>query len=195
MKQINAYKHSMKNIKNYINERLHVTTKSHLYSCQPKTRDELQEIIIRRIKDDGPECDLNDIDVSKITDMSNLCSIDTQFYGDAIFKNFNGDISLWNVSNVVDMCSMFSGCEEFNCDLSKWNVSKVINMSWMFDGCFKFNCDLSHWDVSNVTYMNGMFNECQNFIQNLNKWDVSNAKETVYMFDLCPTQPKWYKYK
>ena len=48
---------------------LHITNNS-FYTCKPHTRDELLKIIIERIKDVGPECDLNDIDVSEIEDMS-----------------------------------------------------------------------------------------------------------------------------
>ena len=72
MKHINAYKYGMKNIKNYINEKLHITTKSNIYTCYPKTRKELSSIIIERIESEGVECDLNDIDVSNIEDMTSL---------------------------------------------------------------------------------------------------------------------------
>ena len=44
------------------------------YSCQPTTKEELKEIIRDRIKEQGAECDLNDIDISLITDISNLFS-------------------------------------------------------------------------------------------------------------------------
>ena len=40
------------------------------YSCQPKTKEELKKIIKERIDKEGPKCDLNDIDVSLIDDMS-----------------------------------------------------------------------------------------------------------------------------
>ena len=157
----------MKNINTYINEKLHITTNSHLhrYTYQPHTKDELREIIIQRIKEDGPDCDLNDIDVSKIDDMSNLFNADFN----EIFNNFNGDIS-------------------------KWNVSNVKNMAWMFCGCKKFNCDLSRWDVSNVADMTQMFIECENFRQNLDDWDVSNVSTDNMWgaFRECPTKPKWY---
>ena len=56
----------MKQIKTYINEKLQLTSKR-TYTCQPKSKYELQQIILQRIKDEGNECDLNDIDVSKIT--------------------------------------------------------------------------------------------------------------------------------
>ena len=182
----------MKQIVNYINERLHITTKSHLhrsYTCNPQTKDELRKIIIQRIEDDGQECDLNDIDVSDITDMSHLFNADYN----AIFKTFNGDVSQWDVSNVKDMTCMFYKCEQFNCDLSRWDVSNVEDMHWMFNWCIKFNCDLSGWDVSNVTNMTSMFDWCKQFNQNLDNWDVSNVTKMIFAFYECPTQPKWYK--
>lgn len=67
------------------------------YNLRPKTKEDLEWIITERIKKYGTECDLNDIDVSGITDMSYIfCKSD-----------FNGDISKWNVSNVTDMSFMF----------------------------------------------------------------------------------------
>ena len=67
------------------------------YSCQPKTKEELEQIVNNRIEKEGPNCDLNDIDTSLITDMSYL------FYE----SEFDGDISNWNVSNVKNMAYMF----------------------------------------------------------------------------------------
>ena len=208
----------MKNIKNYINERLHLTSKLQ-YSCQPTTKKELLKIIIKRIKEDGPECDLNDIDVSKIKNMRNLFDA-SQYFGTKIFRTFNGDISRWDVSNVRDMYQMFNSCENFNCDLSRWNVSNVEYMQCMFYGCNKFNCDLSRWNVSNVKNIysmfahceqfncdlsnwnlskvddiHNMFYKCKNFRQNLDDWNISKNVNMWDAFTFCPTQPKWYKYR
>ena len=94
------------------------------YSCQPTTRDELKKIIRDRIKNQGSNCDLNDIDVSLITDMSYL------FYK----KKFNGNISEWDVSNVTNMQGMFWH-SEFNQDISNWNINKKCDISGMFKFC------------------------------------------------------------
>ena len=89
----------MKSLTHYIQEKLII--KKNKYKYFPETKKELKEIIEKRIKDEGNEVDLNDIDVSNITDMSNL-------FGD--FHSFNGNISDWDVSNVTDMTSMFYNC-------------------------------------------------------------------------------------
>ena len=83
--------------------------------AQPTTRDELVNEIKFRL--DRGQTNLNDIDTSRITDMSDL------FYD---FKQIqNIDISLWDVSNVRDMSYMFFSYKNFNCDLSKWNPKKL----------------------------------------------------------------------
>ena len=86
----------MKTLKQHIDEALKIgknLSEWSSYSCQPKTNDELKNIIKDRISKEGPNCDLNDIDVSLIEDMSWLF----------IRSKFNGDISRWDVSNVKDM--------------------------------------------------------------------------------------------
>ena len=118
----------MKSLTNYIQEKLIIkknNKQSNNYKYFPKTKKELKDIILQRIKEEGKEVDLNDIDVSNITDMSNL-------FEDL---DFNGDISNWNVSNVKNMSYMFYGCELFNQDISNWDVSNVNDGNNIFYNC------------------------------------------------------------
>jgi surface protein len=63
------------------------------------------------------------------------------FRNNGFARQFNGDISKWDTSSVVNMAAMFQ-YTSFNRDISKWNVSNVRNMEEMFDGS-KFNNDIS----------------------------------------------------
>ena len=60
---------------------------------------------------------------------------------------------------------MFDGCKNFNSDLSKWNVRSVENMEYMFKDCENFNSDLSKWNVSSAGDMEGMFDGCKSLKQ------------------------------
>ena len=119
-----------------------------VYSCQPKIRDELKNIINDRISKEGTNCDLNDIDISLIKDMSWL------FY----YSKFNGDISNWNVSNVKYMHGMF-GNSNFNGDISRWDVSNARDMTGMFANS-KFNKDISNWNIRKDGNTRFMFKDC-----------------------------------
>ena len=128
---------------------------------------EILSEVIKYISYIDPNTDLNWIDVSNITDMSEL------FYRLNVTTNF--DVSKWDVSHVETMKGMFSNCIGFNCDISKWNVSSVKNMSYMFYKCHSFNQDLSQWDVSGVKDMEYMFCE-SNMSHDISNWDVSSVE-------------------
>lgn len=152
------------------------------------TNNNIHDLIRREIRKSGDEADLNHIDVSQVTDMTDLFGY-RKFNGDisnwdvsnvkCMFRmfecsEFNGDLSKWNVANVIDMNGMFSG-SIFNQDISKWNVSCVNDMSWMFDGS-KFNQDISDWNVSSVEDIHGMF-ASSSFNGDISKW--------VFQKNLC----------
>ena len=139
----------MKSLTHYIQEKL-IIKKNNKYKYFPQTKKELKKIIDQRIEDEGNEVDLNDIDVSNITNMSKLF----------IYSDFNGNISQWDVSNVKDIEDMFFECTKFNSNISTWDVSNVKNMYRMFTNCYKFNQNISNWDVSNVKHSKDIFYNC-----------------------------------
>ena len=74
-------------------------------------KEELKAIINQRIEEQGPRCDLNDIDVSEVEDMSFL------FYK----TEFNGDISQWNTSNAYEQsCMFYESVLELNGKIPTW---------------------------------------------------------------------------
>ena len=211
----------MKQLNQFINEYIvkkkldkPIDSEDH-YEYYPETKKELIKNIVEVFN--SGKTNLNCIDTSKITDMSNLFdsgnynkSLDNidiskwnvsnvkymQFMFDG-YENFNCDLSNWDVSNVENMKGIFSWCKNFNCDLSKWDVSNVTNMDFMFDNCNKFDCDLSKWNVSNVLNMISMFANCISFKgKGLENWNVSKVKHMHYMFNGCTAlinTPTWYK--
>lgn len=106
----------------------------------------LQALIRQALHVNGDASSLNHIDVSGITDFSDVF---------AESPTFNGDISGWNVSNVTDMSDMFAH-SRFNGDVSSWDVRRVVDFSGIFLKS-KFNGDLSRWQVSKDA-------KCQNTI-------------------------------
>ena len=90
--------------------------------------------------------------------MSNVTKADHMFYK---CKTFNCDLSKWDVSNMTNMCYMFSNCYKFKGKgLENWNVENITDASYMFCGCEKLNCDLSNWNIAKTTYIKDMFFNC-----------------------------------
>ena len=196
---------SLTSLKSYIKEQLVVESESDV--LRPTRKSELKAIIRHRIEEYGPKCDLNDIDVSRVTDMSDLF-FSSKFNGDisqwnvssvrnmnGMFYNsqFNGDISKWDVHNVESMLNMFNE-SRFNGDISKWDVSSVETMSGMFANS-EFNGDISKWNVRRVEDMHGMFYNSK-FNGDISKWNVRRVKDMSMMFDKSPLEgkePSWYK--
>jgi surface protein len=147
----------MKSLTKHINEKLVLNnnTKIRTHYYKPTSKDELKELVKKLIEERGNDADLNDIDTSNITNMSQL------------FQNskFNGDISNWNVSNVEDMSFMFSAASKFNGDISKWDVSKVKDMYCMFSASF-FNGDISEWKIAKGCNTDRIF-----YMGRISKWN------------------------
>ena len=117
------------------------------------SKEELREQIKIAIDKQGPNVDLEHLDVSEITDMSEL------FAGLTVC--WVGVFS-WDVSKVTTMKAMFKGC---NClylcpnSLMYWNVSKVTDMSEMFSGCGNVKIPVhKYWRIDeNMVNVDKMF--------------------------------------
>lgn len=72
---------------------LHITTYTKSVKVRPKTKDELRNLIFCEVSKQGSDADLNFIDTSKITDMSNLF---------VYLSIRNIKIDQWDVSNVTN---------------------------------------------------------------------------------------------
>lgn len=184
-----------------------VNTFTHKYF--PETNSDLLNIITTELNNGNTN--LNIIDVSKITDFSNLFeSVHiylketakvlrnreifkskkkweyvqwTEDLADDIFAEI--DISDWNVSNGKNFSKMFYGCWRFNGDISNWDVGNGEDFSHMFASCTYFNSDISKWDMKNAVHLNEMFYECANFNQDIGNWNMQSAGDCSYMFYNC----------
>jgi surface protein len=115
---------------------------------------------------------INDWDVSKVTDMTRL------------FKatKFNDRIDRWDVRNVTSMQETFRLATDFNQTLDTWDARHVATAHGMFMSATSFNQPLSSWDVSHMTQMLGMFFNARAFNQPLDTWDVSQVTDMGCMF-------------
>ena len=155
------------------------------YKYKPKNKEELIEAIKKEIyeiqgTEDNPnwQADLNCIDTSLVRDMSELFSYDTdEKYG---LDKFNGNISKWDVSNVINMNNMFFR-SRFNQDISDWDVSNVKYMFSMFAES-NFNKPLNNWNVSNVEMMKWMFAYSE-FNQDISNWNIDGTIDINNMFE------------
>lgn len=190
----------MKSIKSYIIEKLKITSDNiNNYTYIPENKTELQNIIKDRIEKEGYQIDLNDIDISLITD---LCGLFQGIKGLKLneLDKLEVNVSKWDTSNVEDMTGLFYNMSKFNCDISEWNTKNVKSMANMFTYCSEFNQDISKWNVENVKNVNSMFMNCSKFNQNLNDWKIKikDKKALKGCFYECPLEknlPKWYKIK
>ena len=137
-------------LQNYINEAL--SSGSDEFKNKPTTKEELRDLIKEVFEKKGHNADLNFIDTSAITDMSEL-------FRDLYPQNIK--IDKWDTSNVTKMNHMFVDCMQLKTDISDWDTSNVTDMQYMFCGCRYFNGDLSEWDVDNVETHFDAFEGCE----------------------------------
>lgn len=126
-------------------------------------------------KMEAKECyPLENLDISQINDLSYVFSE----------SPYNGDLSKWDISNVLLMNRMFD-CSKFNNDsISKWNISNVIDFSHMFYSS-KFDKDISSWEFNKNSYCYCIFFQNNNFEKKYNN-GIEDIKDTNDFF-------KWFE--
>lgn len=131
------------------------------------TNDNIFELVKSEVAKNGIQCSLNHIDVKNVLVMRGL------FNPKMSEIVFNGDISGWDVSNVIDMSRMFQG-SIFSGDISNWNTKNVVYMNSMFENSV-FNNDISKWNVTKLRNAHSIF---RNSIFNgeIGGWDVSSVE-------------------
>jgi len=121
------------------------------------------------------------LNLTGITSMKNMFS---NIGGIALSSGINN----WDVSQITDMTSLFSGITTFNNPLGNWNTASVTSMSTMFGAhtiCSFNDPGIIQWDVSSVTNMYNMFSGCVYFNQNISSWNVAQVTNFEGMFSTC----------
>jgi len=81
----------------------------------------------------------------------------------------NGDIGCgaWDVSNVINMGSIFNSSTKINMNLGSWNTSAVRTARFAFRDARQMNFDGSNWDLSGV-----VDGQCSNMFSGTNSWTL-----------------------
>ena len=109
---------------------------------KPTDKSDLIREIQKTVSEEGYNCDLSYIDVSDMTDLSDL------FY---YIPDFDGDISMWDTRNLVNARNMFFSSKYTgrNGDISDWDVKRLVYAGRMFYGS-KFDGDISRWELNSL---------------------------------------------
>jgi surface protein len=78
-------------------------------------------------------------------------------------SKYTGRNGIFNIKNNgvvkgIKMLGTFEDSKDFDCDLSKWDVSNVSTMANMFSGT-KFNHDISNWKIDDDCVVRDMFSK------------------------------------
>ncbi len=127
---------------------------------------------------------INDWDVSTVTNLSNLFEDVT---------GFNQSLDNWDVSNVTNMGFMFDGATSFNQPLDSWDVSKLENFDYMFRDAASFNQSLGAWNLANFVGSVGVFFQsgvsCENYSYTLYGWATNpNTKADAIFHPWAPME-------
>lgn len=177
----------MKSLTTYINERLIINQSfKGATTITVESKKQLQDIIYDRLTENQEELYLNDIDVSSITDFSDLFS---SYIFSELRKTKKIYIEEWNTENAKYMDGMFHACLELEeVDVSNFDVSNVTRMECMFRFCKSLKkLDLTNWKVNKVKDMEKMFYYCHSLktIGDVSGWEPENLEIFNNAFNGC----------
>lgn len=204
----------MRSINSYITEKL-IIKKKKPSVIKVETKEELQRIIKQEMNNQGYDLNLTHIDVSAITDLSELLYPSNS---DPEFEKIRSiDITGWDVSNVKSCDSMFlelrnvkeiygfgnlnfKNCETFHGCFDTCNKLEIIEdienlkipdccerLSFMFALCYGLTeLKLNKWNTKNIEWFSGIFHGCVNLTNlEIDEWDVSKGFSMSSMFYRC----------
>jgi surface protein len=118
----------------------------------------------------------------------NRCTTLNSTFASCLVFNNGGDagINNWDVQNVTSLSGTFIDNRLFNQPLNSWNTAKVTDMNNTFNGCWVFNQPLNLWNTSLVTGMGGMFRYARAFNQNIGAWNVTKNRNFAYFTQSIP---------
>lgn len=182
----------MKQLSEHITEALKINSKSKVnaYVYQPKNRRELIDIISKKYQNNKKEdmLDLNDIDVSKVTDLSYLFEL---------IKPKRVDMNMWDTSRVTDIHGLFwdnDVVEEIH--IEDWDVSNVKTAYGAFYFCENVKeLNLNKWNFKSCEEFDLMFKGCEKLDTHFtDNWKMpTHVITTDNMFEGCKYAPKWYE--
>ena len=122
-------------------------------------------------------------DVSRVT---NFTSLFDGKRNEQLIDTFNEDLGDWNVSSSIDMFRMFGKLNIYEgYGLEHWDVSNVINMRSMFHEAYQFRGNVSMWDIQKVKTLTRLFSDCYIFNIDISSWKTNNAESMAWMVSIC----------
>jgi hypothetical protein len=119
---------------------------------------------------------------------SQVTTMQGMFYG---ASSFNGDINVFDVSNVVDLSEMVRYTVtvetrvKFDCKNSN-NCSKTFSFVFQFFDAISFNGDIATWRPKSALTMSSMFAGTESFMGtmgDLSDWDTSSVRDLSKIFE------------
>lgn len=107
------------------------------------------------------------------------------------FKLPNTELTVPNFlpPNITTAYRMFYDATLFNQDISMWDISQLINIESMFNQASSFNQDISSWVPKNVTEALFAFSKATAFNQDLSQWCVPKLTQEPFYF--TNQNPNW----